>query len=135
MSFASLKKDELKYAAEFFDVPHGPNDTKPELIAALEEKEITWANYKKFVAADGNPVEEDKPEEPPVDEKIVFNDTVLLKMDRQNPTFEILGRRFTKQQPFQVMSADEAQKIIDASEGIGGGFRIASPAEAKRFFG
>lgn len=133
MSFSTLNKPELKYAAEFFDVPHTDKDTKPELIAALEEANISWSNYKKFVESDGKQVEE--PKEEVKTEQVEFNNTVLLKMDRQNPTFEILGRRFTKQQPFQAMTPDEAQDIIDAAEGIGGGFRIATPNEARKFFG
>lgn len=135
MSFSNLRKEQLLYAAEFASVQVSDKNTKPEIIAALEEAGFTWSNYEKFINA-----EERKPGET-LDVKNVestavqFNQMVLLKMERKNPTFELLGRRFTSRQPFQVMSADEAQAIIDAAEPMGGGFRIATPAEAKSYFG
>jgi hypothetical protein len=132
MSFTSLKKEELIYAADFANIELTENATKAEIIAALEEAGFTWNNYKKFVQADGGQVEEDSPV---AEANIQFDQMVLLKMDRKNPTFEILGRRFTSRQPFQVMTADEAQQIIDLVEPMGGGFRIATPAEAKNYFG
>lgn len=128
MSFSRLKKEELVDAALFFDVYITEESTKPEIIAALEEKEISWSNYKKFM------LKEDQSDDQQ-DASSEFNNMVLLKMDRQNPTFDILGRRFTKEQPFQLVSEDDAQDIIDATEDMGGGFRIASPAEAKKYFG
>ena len=137
MSFKNLKLEQLRYAAEFFDVPVEENETKAQIIAALEEANISWSNYKKFAEANGEKVEDDTEEKAVrvTKPEVNFNETVLLKMDRQNPTFEILGRKFTKTQPFQVMSADDAQKIIDAASEIGGGFRIATPAEARSYFG
>lgn len=140
MSFKNLKHKDLLYAAEFFDVQGVTEEsTRAEIIAGLEENNISWANYKKFVEVNGQEVvgengdviNEEKSQAAP----IVFSDDVLLKMDRQNPTFEILGYRFTKKQPFLVLTADEAQKVIDAAESLGGGFRIASPAEARSYFG
>lgn len=129
MSFNTLNKEQLLYAAEFADLDVSNDNTKAEIIAALEEIGFTWNNYKKFIQQDEVA---EKASEPT---NVRFDQMVLLKMDRKNPTFDILGRRFTKLQPFQVMTADEAQEIIDAVEPIGGGFRIANPSEAKSFFG
>lgn len=133
MSFKNLKHHELVKATEYFDVPDvSESNTRTELIAALEESEISWSNYKKFVA--GN---DEQTEEPIVEEakEVLFNKMVLLKMERKNARFDILGRTFTREQPFQVMSEHEAQDIIDTADTMGGGFRIASPAEAKSYFG
>lgn len=127
MSFRSLKKSDLLDAALFFEVHVTDDDTKEEILAALDEKEISWNNYKKFYLREEDPQSTDISSE--------LNNMVLLKMDRKNPTFDIFGRRFTQKQPFQVVSEDEAQEIIDATEDMGGGFRIASPSEARKYFG
>lgn len=168
MSFKNLNKAELLKAAEYFDVEVTEDNTKQEIIAALEESEISWSNYKKFVGSEENAKAADDenrwyddggelpkadltsvvnsnayettPEakvnsETPASQAVQFNKMVLLKMERKNGTFEILGRKFTREQPFQVMTEDEAQAIIDAASTMGGGFRIATPSEAKSYFG
>jgi hypothetical protein len=154
MSFKNLNKEELLKAAGCFDVYVTEDNTKAEIIAALEESEISWSNYKKFVEKNEEPigsVEDDtslpnrnayetKPEakvyaQGPAAQAVEFNKMVLVKMERKNGTFEILGRKFTRDQPFQVMSENEAQDIIDTAATMGGGFRIATPAEAKSYFG
>jgi len=141
MSFTTLNKKELLRAVERFEVP-GVSDenTRAEIIAALDEAEVSWSNYKKFVESKevdpeevGTADEENVAEAPKATDK--FSEMVLLKMTRANGTFEINGHRFTKAQPFKLLSAGEAQDIIDVADRIGGGFRIASPAEAQSFFG
>ncbi len=128
MSFTRLNKSELLDVASFFEVHVTEDNTKQEVIAALDEKEVSWNNYKKFFLRE-------KEDPAATDITSELSNMVLLKMDRKNPTFEIFGRRFTQKQPFQVVSEDEAQEIIDATEDMGGGFRIASPAEARKYFG
>jgi hypothetical protein len=141
MSFKTLKKEDLLYAAEFANIDVSDCNTNVEIIAALEEGNFTWASYKKFIDADkrkfGESQEDLTNRETGFDQSVnvQFNQMVLLKMERKNGTFEILGRRFTNKQPFQVMSPDEAQEIIDLADTMGGGFRIATPAEAKSYFG
>jgi hypothetical protein len=152
MSFKNLNKEKLLQAAEFVNLDVTEDNTKAEIITAIEESGFTWSNYQKFIAADNRVPGEalnqgphhEAPRQGTADQPFAtpsaqaatqFNQMVLLKMERQNGTFEILGNRFTKTQPFQVMSADEAQEIIDAAEKMGGGFRIATPAEAKSYFG
>jgi hypothetical protein len=161
MSFRNLNKGELLKAAQYFDVDVTENNTRQEIVAALEESEVSWSNYKKFVDNDdegrwndngGSQTSEDKTSVPnsnayettpaakvdsegPASQAVHFDKMVLVKMERKNGTFEIMGRKFTRQQPFQVMSENEAQNIIDAAESMGGGFRIATPAEAKSYFG
>lgn len=61
--------------------------------------------------------------------KTLPND-VLVKMDRQNPYYEVAGKTFTKEHPFVVMTPDEAQQIFDFEDG----FRIATPREAQEYY-
>lgn len=156
MSFRNLNKEKLLFAAEFAGVNVTDDNTKAEIIAALEEIGFSWSNYQKFIEAEDRVAGEalkqaeqsayphhevprqgtaEEPFATPAAQAVQFNENVLLKMERQNGTFDILGHRFTKKQPFVVMSADEAQKVIDAAEAMGGGFRIATPKEAKEYFG
>lgn len=148
MSFKNLNKEKLLGAAEFASVDVTEENNKAEIIAALEEAGFSWSNYQKFVGADERiPGEAKRQAEAPRQEvasdahaelasqAIQFDQLVLIKMERQNPTFDILGHRFTKQQPFKALSVDEAQRIIDTAASLGGGFRIATPAEAKEYFG
>lgn len=156
MSFRNLNKEKLLYAAEFAGVNVNDENTKAEIIAALEEAGFSWSNYQKFVEAEDRVAGEslkqaeasqrphyeetrqgtaEEPFATPAAQAVQFNENVLLKMERQNGTFDILGYRFTKKQPFIVMSADEAQKVIDIASTMGGGFRIATPKEAKEYFG
>lgn len=153
MSFKNLNKEKLLYAAEFANVNVSEDNTKAEIIAALEEAGFSWSNYQKFVEAEDRVAGEslrqasqphyeetrqgtaEEPFAQPAAQAVQFNEHVLIKMERQNPTFDILGHRFTKKQPFKVVSPDEAQKIIDTAATMGGGFRIATPAEAKEYFG
>ena len=150
MSFKTLNKAQLLEAAYYFDLPGiTGNEKNAELVTALEEAEISWNNYQKFVAEkegsvqydDGGQLSEgaDAVNDSDESEEVVKLDdevpSVLVKMDRQNPTYQIMGKEFTKAQPFQLVTEKEAQDIIDASQADGGGFRIATPAEARSFFG
>lgn len=135
MSFKNLNKKQLLKAAKLFDVEVAEDDTNPQIVAALEEANASWTNYKKFVAEESGVVADDVADEDESEDQVEFGKPVLLKMERKNPTYDILGHRFTKDQPFQVMSEDEAQKVIDTAELEGGGFRVASPAEARSYFG
>jgi hypothetical protein len=125
-SFGQMNKAELIAVAERFEVDITACTTNKEIENKIIDAGITWAAYRKFVAE----VEEaNQPQENTSD--LFVDSTVLLKMDRQNPTFEAYGHMFTKKHPFAVMAAEDAQRIIDNFEG----FRIASPAEAKSFYG
>lgn len=56
---------------------------------------------------------------------------VLLKMDRENPSYDIRGYRFTQQNPFVVVAEVDADYILTHEDG----FKVASPGEAKEFYG
>lgn len=121
MSYQSMKLEELQGVAHFFEIEITENDTKKEIITKLHENGRTYATYKKFIDA----------QQPGSDDtEIQFGNTILLKMARLNPSFEAYGYKFTKVHPYQVMSQEDAQKIMDTYEG----FVIASPDEAKSFY-
>lgn len=121
MSYQAMRLEELQNVAHFFEIEITENDTKKEIIMKLHENGRTYALYKKFTEA--QPTGSD-------DTEIQFGKTILLKMARLNPSFEAYGYKFTKTHPYQVMSQEDAQKIMDTYEG----FVIASPDEAKSFY-
>ena len=57
-------------------------------------------------------------------------DMVLVKMTRDNYSYEIRGYTFTKEHPFVAMDKDSAQAIFDKEEG----FRLATPKEVQEFY-
>ena len=130
MSFDTLKVSELKKVAEDFGVDIEGLKGKADLIAALSDEGVTWAVYEKTV----KDIEDNKEE---VEVLPVFDpnkeqdkDNVLVKMERANFRYDILGFTFTKEHPFVAMSPDNAQAIFDKEEG----FRLATPKEVQDFY-
>lgn len=122
MSFAKMNKETLTKVADFFDILLDPTDGVKEIRLKLEDEGATYENWKKFN-------EPEKEKEAP--SGVAFNQTnLLLKMVRQNPTFEAFGYRFTKESPYRAVPADDAEKIMNTHEG----FVIATPSEVKSFF-
>ena len=133
MSFETVKKDILIQAAEEFGVDITKATTRPLIIAALTEDGVTWEMYKSaFVDIDDIPsVLEDEPtKEKPVSVPAVPQNTVLLKMTRENGTYEVRGYRFTKANPFLPVTEEAANYILENEHG----FRIASPRDAQQFY-
>ena len=124
---SKMKVAELREVAEAFGVEHeGLN--KASLLAQLAEEGVTEEVYAQYTG-----VEEEK-EVISTPAPAVKRDTdasVLVFMNRANPTFEIKGHRFTKQHPYVAMSSDEAQEIFDYDPR---GFRIATPNEVKEYY-
>lgn len=120
MSFRNMKLEELQKAAHLFQIPITETDKREDIIVKLQDAGRTYSMYKKF----------DQPQEQQKPGGVEFNQTILLKMARQNGSFEVYGYKFTKSHPYQVMSAEDAQKIMDTYDG----FVIASPDEAKSFY-
>ena len=56
--------------------------------------------------------------------------TVLVRMTRDNFRYDIIGFTFTKEHPFIAMTEEDAQKIFDKEEG----FRIATPKEVQEYY-
>ena len=130
MSFDTLKVSELKKVAEDFGVDIEGLKGKADLIAALSDEGVSWAVYEKTI----KDIDDNKEE---VEVLPVFDpkkeqdkDNVLVKMERANFRYDILGFTFTKEHPFVAMSPDNAQAIFDKEEG----FRLATPKEVQDFY-
>lgn len=155
MSFTQMKRDALyTLATENFGVEVSETATKPQIIAALAENGVDWEMAKTF---DKNAAEVDEQlqaekepavittntikTEAPVQEVPVVvvekpvapvqPEVVLLKMDRENQRYDIRGYTFTRENPFVLVNADDADFIISHEDG----FKMASPREAKEFYG
>ena len=129
MSFDTLKVAELKVIATDFAVDTEGLKNKKDVIAALSEEGVTWSVYQSTIEA----IEKDTEEIeilPKFDPKAQPEDTILVRMTRDNHRYDIYGYTFTKEHPFVAMSEDDAQKIFDTEEG----FRLATPKEVQDFY-
>jgi len=122
-----MKISELKSLAESFGVDVENVKTKKELIAALSEEGVTYEAYAKFAGAETVELKIDKKKEKEI---LKPQNTVLVKMDRMNHSYQAMGYTFTAQHPFVAMSEDDAQRIFDTQAG----FRLATPREAQEFY-
>ena len=128
MSFDTLKLNELKQVADSFGIDIPEKATKQSLILALQEEGITWDTYAKFTDAEQVEVKlEDEPKKKP---KLDKTKTILVRMDRANPSYSTHGYTFTREHPFIAMSEEDAQSIFDNELG----FRPATPREAQEFY-
>ena len=129
MSFDTLKVAELRAIATEFAVDTEGLKSKKDIIAALSEEGVTWSVYQKTMQDI-----EDNTEEieilPKFDPKAQAEDTILVRMTRENMRYDIHGKTFTKDHPFVAMSEEDAQKIFDTEEG----FRLATPKEVQDFY-
>ena len=128
MSFDTLKITELKKVADSFGIDLPEKATKQSVILSLQDEGITWDMYAKFSGADKEEIKVD--EQPKKKVKLDKANTILVRMDRLNPSYSTHGYVFTQQHPFIAMSEDEAQTIFDTEIG----FRPATPREAQDFY-
>ena len=129
MSFDTLKLTELKKVAESFGIEMPDKATKQSLILSLQEEGITFDMYEKFSGAEKQEVkleEEDKKKRVKLDK----SKTILVRMDRANPSYSTNGYTFTHDHPFVAMTEEDAQRIFDTEVG----FRPATPREAQEFY-
>jgi len=131
MSFETLKVSDLKKVAEDFGVDINNLKNKIDIIAALSEEGVTWAVYQKTVERLEEETE-DMSEQTIVknEKKEQSGEDVLVKMERDNFRYDILGFSFTKEHPFVAMSQDKAQQIFDKEDG----FRLATPKEVQEYY-
>lgn len=135
MSFDKMKVDELRQIADDFAVDIDPKDNKSTVVAKLVENGVTWDYYQKQLGdqaeAEENPAPIVAPT-PKFDEPAEAEEEarILLRMTRENGTFEVRGARFTKANPYAIVRERDADYIIENYEG----FRIASPREVKEFY-
>ena len=132
MSFQTLKKELLLQVAEDFAVDVDKDNTKAEIIAALEQDGVTWAMYKQAYPSELDQPDAENNDEPEgaSAEFTPTAKTVLMKMTRGNGTFQIRGYKFTREHPFLPVKEDDANYILENVEG----FKIASPKEAEDFY-
>lgn len=131
MSFDTLKVSELKKIAEDFGVEINGLKNKTDIIAALSEEGVSWSVYTSTL--EKLEEEEDMAETlfvKPENKKQNPEDTVLVKMERKNFRYDIMGHTFTKEHPYIAMDKDEAQEIFDKEEG----FRLATPKEVQEYY-
>lgn len=130
MSFETLKVAELRKIAEDFAVDTEGLKNKADIIAALSEEGVTFAVYAKTLDIKEDEAEMDEIEVLPKPDKTQSKDNVLVKMERANFRYDIMGFTFTREHPFIAMKEEDAQKIFDVEEG----FRLATPREAQEFY-
>lgn len=149
--FSDLNADALKAAAEFY----GTDETvDPKVIIAdLAESGVTWDLYAKdfLTPVEEVPVVEPEPAVVTSDQVTGKEETVstvveevvtvepspvfvsanyLIKMERENPYFEFGTYKFTKENPYNIMPASDAQRILTDETG----FRQAFPAELQEYY-
>jgi putative IMPACT (imprinted ancient) family translation regulator len=132
VSFETLKISELKKIAEDFAVETQGLKNKADIIAALAEEGVTWSVYSKTIKQIEEELENmDTEVLPKFDPKAEQpENTVLVRMTRDNFRYDIMGVTFTKEHPFVAMSRDDAQEIFDKEEG----FRLATPKEVQEYY-
>lgn len=160
MSFKELKTAELRAAAKAFAVDEDEVIDKSNaaiLQAALVEAGVTWEMYQEMFFPNVEPTPEPvvtnpapgvlvsdslesrplvvEPEEVVIitkeeHPKLPTTQQYLVKMVRENPYFEISGFKFTKDHPYNLMSAEQAEVVLREE-----GFRQALPSEVQEFYG
>ena len=130
MSFTDLKITELRKAADSFGVDTVGAKTKQEVIALLEEEGITYQMFDKFTNVEKTEIEVPEIEKKKREKSVKAENSVLVKMDRMNHSYNTNGYTFTQDHPFVAMSESDAQRIFDTQPG----FRLATPREAQEFY-
>jgi hypothetical protein len=127
--FLSLNKPELAFLAdEFGALVKGT--TKQDFADALSERPITADDVKEALKQRQQRILESHPnhKEPVI---LKDDDVTLIRMRRANPTFEYRNYTFTQQHPYVLMSVADANDLLRMETG----FLMASPEEAKEFYG
>jgi hypothetical protein len=128
MSFDSLKINELKKVADSFGIELPEKATKQSVILSLQDEGITYDMYEKFSGAEKQEVQVEA--KPAKKIKLDKQNSILVRMDRENPSYSTQGYTFTQDHPFMAMSEEDAQRIFDTEVG----FRPATPKEAQEFY-
>lgn len=121
-----MKIKELRDLGEYFGVDLEGLKTKNEVISVLAEEGISYEMYSKFLGAEKADVDVPAPK---VNKKAGDN-AVLVRMDRENPAYEINGYKFTREHPYVAMSQEDADFIFDTQIG----FRMATPREVQEYY-
>ncbi len=133
MSFETLKVAELRKIAEDFAVDTDGIKNKADIVAALAEEGVTWSVYQKTIKDVKEAAEEFADTEeilPRFNPDAQPENTVLVRMTRENYRYDVIGFTFTKEHPFIAMTEENAQEIFDKEEG----FRLATPKEVQEYY-
>lgn len=128
MSFSKFKIGELRQIAEDFGVEIPAKTTRENIVLLLEEEGITYEMYEKFSGAEREDLESDN--QVPNINTVPDAKMVLVRMDRQNPSYQIGNYIFTQEHPFIAMPEWDAQRIFDIADG----FRMANPREVQEYY-
>jgi predicted nucleic acid-binding Zn-ribbon protein len=135
LSLAEMTKNELLAVAEQFGTDAKPSMKKDDILALLTEDGVDDALVASALANDDDEDVEDaapvvEAVAPVVEEDEEDEDLVLVRMIRANNTYEIRGHHFTASHPYALVQAKDADYLIE----VDGGFRMASPKEAREFY-
>lgn len=126
-------KDELVALAPEYAVELKSGMSKAAIVKAFEDDGVT-AELINSMRAPAEEVEEapldldEVPaEEPEEDED---EELVLIRMTRTNGTYQIRGYTFKRDHPFALVKEKDADYLVE----IDGGFRMASPKEAREYY-
>lgn len=160
MSFEKMERDDLyRLATENFGVEVSETADEQAIIVALNDNGVTWEMAKTYdasaaaiaekeeeskgnvvtsAAAQVKDVPEPKKAGRPrkavveiLEPEVPAEDVILIKMDRENPRYDIRGYKFTREAPFALVKESDADFILTHEEG----FKQATPKEAKEFYG
>ena len=126
MSFQSMTVAELRQVADSFGVDLTNVKGKSMIVGAIEADGVSYDMYNTIVMAQKEDyIEPEKPQT-----KEIKGNAVLVRMERNNGTYETHGLRFTKDHPYALTDEETAQSIFEREEG----FRPATPKELQEFY-
>ena len=129
----AFTKAELEAYADEFGVELKSSFNKRAVTLAFAEAVVSAELIKGLKGTDEEAVEEDAPvveAVAPVAEPVDESDRVLIRMTRTNHSYEVRGYRFTRDNPFGLVTEDDADYLIETE----GGFAMASPKEARAYY-
>jgi len=128
MSFEEMNINELRDVAREFGVDIENIKTKAGIAGALATDGVTYEMYNTISLAEK--VELEPEVSAPKSAVKPGVDSMLVRMDRKNGTYETRGVTFTRDHPYALVDLDTAQDIFDNEEG----FRPATPRELQEFY-
>lgn len=144
--FADLDVAELRRTAvEDFACDITATANKNTVLAALAEDGVTWEKYAVLKGIVPEPVvpvviPEVVVAQPAVAQEveIITAEAInpksiqkfLIKMERENVRFDVRGHKFTKEHPYALVDAADADYILEKEKG----FRMARPSEVEEFY-
>lgn len=120
------------YTAEFeSEDPEGELPANVITSDTVQGKKTT----KKAVAKKAAAVEDEKPgvrrnARAARRTTVIEDDKTLIKMTRNNPVYEALGYRWTRNAPFVLVNNEHVDWLIE----VEGGFTVAKPSEVEEFY-